>query len=450
VEVIVGAPRLATWPAAAVVVAAALIAPSRVGAATAPTDPRHDPFYAVPAKIADFSPGAVLDSREVTPAAFGSFGIQASAWQVKYRTTDHKGEPTATVTTILVPNVAAPVAGRPRPVVSYQTAEDSNSLQCAPSYGLLSAAPVDNPASQAETIIIAAYLAKGDIVVVPDYEGPKSLYTVGIMAGRATLDGIRAAKVFSPAGIAPDAPVGITGYSGGALATEWAAQLQPAYAPDVRLSAVVAGGVPVNIQHIADRLASNPLGLVLSGIALNGITGQYNAHPELSSDAAQYLTDRGRAIIAKLSTVCGGDAVADYPLTPYSVMFTVHDALTTIPQLKSIITASTLGGATPAKVPTHLYESVSDEVTVPADVDALVKQDCAAGVPISYDRDLLSEHVTLAVTGAPAAIRFMQGTLTGARTTTGCTTRTTISTALSPTAALATLELLLGLPRVFG
>ena len=417
--------------------------------AATPPDPRNDSFYAVPSTVASAAPGAVLNSRPITPALFGAFTARASGWQVLYRTTDNNGVPTATVATILVPQSPPPVAGRPRPVVSYPEAEDSNSRQCAPSYSLVDGAPPDNTVAQAEMLIISGYLSLGDVVVVPDYEGPNSLYTVGVMAGQATLDGIRAAKAFAPAGIAATAPIGITGYSGGALATEWAAQLQPTYAPDVHLSAVVAGGVPVNVAHVADHIDSGPSLGALDGIALNGITGEYKAYPQLSAPAAQFVTPAGRAIIAKLNTVCNSDAITDYPFTPYSVMFSVPNPLTAIPQLQQIIAANTLGAATPAKVPTYLYQSVNDELTVTPDVDALVKQDCAAGVPIDYQRDVLSEHISLVATGAPAAIQWMQGTLLGTRKTTSCSTTTTVSTLASSDGGIGLLKLLLGLLAVF-
>ncbi|MCW2494119.1 MAG: hypothetical protein JWQ77_43 [Jatrophihabitans sp.] len=410
-------------------------------------DPRSDPFYAVPADIGSSAPGAVLGSRVVSPALFGLIRARATGYQLRYRTTDNLGNPTATLTTVLVPNTPAPAAGKPRPVVSYQEAEDSNSLQCAPSYGLVAGAPVDNPVGQVEMLLIAGYLAKGDIVVVPDYEGPASLYTVGLMAGHATLDGIRAAKAFAPAGISASAPVGLVGYSGGALATEWAAQLQPSYAPDVKLSAVAAGGVPVNIGHMAPHIDASGF---LDGIVQNGITGEAKAYPDLVAQASQYISPTGRAVMRAVNTECNQTVTATYAFVPYSTMFTVPDPLNSIPQMRQIISANTLGGATPAKVPTYIYESVNDEATVPADVDALVAQDCAAGVPINYQRDILSEHVVLAITGAFAATTWMQGTLTGQTRTTGCHTTTSASLLLTGPGAVGLLALLLGLPAVFG
>lgn len=419
-------------------------------ATTAPgtQDPRTDPFYAVPSGLTRLAPGTVLASRQVTPALFSQLPVRAKAWQLLYRTTDNNGAATATVATLLVPDAAAPAAGRPRPLVSYQMAEDSNSLQCSPSHSMVKGAGFDNPVAQAEMVIISAYLARGDDVVVPDYEGPRSLYTVGVMAGHGTLDGIRAAKSFVPAGVSRSAPVGMTGYSGGALATEWAAQLQPTYAPDVTLRAVSAGGVPVNVEHMAEHIDHGPSLGALDGIVLNGITGEYKAYPGIAAAAAKYVTAKGVAIMKAINTECNQTVTGNYAFTPYTVMFNVANPLTAIPQMHSIIAANTLGGAIPAKVPTYIYESTNDEATVPADVDSLVAKDCAAGVPIDYQRDILSEHISLVATGAPAAVAWMQGTLTGATRTTTCSTHLVLSTLATPIGIDAALRLALGLVEV--
>ena len=48
-----------------------------------------------------------------------------------------------------------------------------------------------------------------------------------------TLDSIRAVlSPLSTVGLPDDAQVGMLGYSGGAIATEWVAELAPTYAPD--------------------------------------------------------------------------------------------------------------------------------------------------------------------------------------------------------------------------
>src|SRR5580700_5693572 len=86
------------------------------------TPPTQDPFYSVPAGLAGLPNGTVLASRPVN-TSFYSLPMPAAAWQVKYKTLDNQNQPTADVTTVLVP--LAPWLGPgPRPLLSYQVAED--------------------------------------------------------------------------------------------------------------------------------------------------------------------------------------------------------------------------------------------------------------------------------------------------------------------------------------
>src|SRR6202795_126888 len=66
-----------------------------------------------------------------------------------------------------------------------------------------------------------------------------------------TLDSIRAAFNSSTVGLPDDAKVAMLGYSGGAIATEWAAELASTYAPDVnaRMVGAAMGGVLVDPAH---------------------------------------------------------------------------------------------------------------------------------------------------------------------------------------------------------
>ena len=59
--------------------------------------------------------------------------------------------------------------------------------------------------------------------------------------GYFTLDGIRAALGAERLGLSPSAPVALWGYSGGGLATAWAAELCADYAPELDIVWAVLG-----------------------------------------------------------------------------------------------------------------------------------------------------------------------------------------------------------------
>lgn len=69
---------------------------------------------------------------------------------------------------------------------------------------------------------------------VPDYEGPLASFTAGVLSGHSTIDSIRA--VFNAKHILKidkEARFAMWGYSGGALASEWAAELQVQVSPSL-------------------------------------------------------------------------------------------------------------------------------------------------------------------------------------------------------------------------
>ena len=71
------------------------------------------------------------------------------------------------------------------------------------------------------------------------------------MYGYNTLDSLRAALKSPATGLTSTTKIGLAGYSGGAIATEWAAQLAPTYAPEINSDIVGAamGGVLVDPAH---------------------------------------------------------------------------------------------------------------------------------------------------------------------------------------------------------
>lgn len=104
----------------------------------------------------------------------------------------------------------------------------------------------------AETPLICR--SRNWIVIVPDYESSTDAFGAGKQSGQAVLDGIRA---FLSSSILPSTmakpKVALWGYSGGALASGWAASIQGDYAPELEsvLVGAAIGGTPVDLRAIA-------------------------------------------------------------------------------------------------------------------------------------------------------------------------------------------------------
>ncbi len=396
--------RLAAAALAAASIAVGAARPA--GAAGAPgavPAPDQDPFYRAAGPIAAAAPGSVLASREVTVTALG-VPMPVQAWQLLYRTSDTTGAPEAAVATVLVPAGAEPPGGRP--LVSYQPAEDSLATRCAPSYEM-------RVGREAEEPLIGMALSQGWAVVVPDYEGPQSQWGAGTQAGHAVLDSVRATLRFAPAGLdAGRTPVGLWGYSGGAQATAWATELQPRYAPELRIAGAAEGGVPPDVDAVARTINGGPF----SGLLFGAAVGIDRAYPEMN--AQSFLNDRGKAAFARIGGECIDEFAAQYANQNIDDYTTVGDPLV-LPAVKRVIAEDMLGQRTPA-APLYIYHSAFDEIIPVAAVQTLVAGYCTRHVAVTFYEDPLSEHVSLAATGAPGAIADLNARLHGVAVPSTC------------------------------
>lgn len=199
------------------------------GTPAAPIPPLQDPWYTAPEGFESAKPGDVLRIREA-PGNLTSLASNCSAaYNILYRTTNSQYKPDWAVTTVFVPVTESPA------LLSYQIPYDSAWLDASPSYAFYTS---DGTRSLRD---ISTGLSSGWFVNVPDYEGPLASFTAGVISGHTTIDSIRAAfNANETLGLDVDARYALWGYSGGALASEWAAELAVQYAPEVRLCPTIS------------------------------------------------------------------------------------------------------------------------------------------------------------------------------------------------------------------
>lgn len=412
---------------ATAVVLAVVGAPTAAHAQSVPA-PDDDPFYAVPADVGGLAAGALIRSRAITATAL-SVPLPAQAWQVLYRTTDNTGQPTATVATVMVPTAPKPGSG-PRPVISYQTAEDGVGTKCAPSYAIRGGlASLSN--STPETLLMAQALARGFTVVAPDYEGPRSMFLGADGEARGVLDGLRAARAFAPAGIDPAAPLALWGYSGGAFASTVAAQLQPRYAPELKLAGVALGGVVADVRATIRAFS----GSVFGGALVMGFVGVDRAYPEYR--LTQYLNDAARKALANSQTDCITDAAAKYPGASVE-QYTDDPGIIEGPELRPMferMNPLTYPGVPAA--PVYDYHAINDQLAPIGPDRALMERFCRGGARVQKVEDPLLEHLGLAATGAPGALDYLADRFAGKPAPNTCTLAPDPPTAPPATAACA-------------
>ncbi|MFE0748487.1 lipase family protein [Gordonia sp. NPDC058843] len=401
-----------------------------------PAIPEFDTdFYLPPPPVvAAKKPGELIAARRVHVAALSVIPINVDAWQISYRSTNTRGEPIPAVATLLKPK--GPPKPGPSKLVSWQSAEDSTAMYCAPSYALqqgsIPGQLTGSVDSSFEVLQITSLVGAGWSVVIPDHQGPESAFAAGPLAGRITLDGIRGARNFAPLGLKDDLRVGLMGYSGGAIATGWAAELHSRYAPELPIVGAAEGGVPADIRALVDLADRN----AASGLIMAGIIGVSREYPELDRFLQRHMNPLGKALLASKNPLCLTYQAALAPFVNIKGLVNLPGDPLDYPVPRKVLGQMKMGvdsgsGSTP-KFPMFVYQSNPDWIAPVGPVNELVRNYCADGASVRYVRDHFSEHITLAVEGFAPAIVWLRDRLDGKPAQTGCTTSDQGSMALDP------------------
>jgi hypothetical protein len=262
-----------------------------------------------------------------------------------------------------------------------------------------------------ELAVFGLFIAQGFTVIVPDTEGQRAGFAAGPEYGFNTLDSIRAAFNASAVETADDANVALLGYSGGAIASEWAAELGPTYAPDVnaRMIGAAIGGVLVHPAHNLHYVENTFVWAGVMPMALIGIARAFEAEAEFE----QYLTPRGVELYrsmqaASIVHVLGQPkywrlkwtdvVIPDFP-TPESLPLFVDLANRLImgtggtPTIPLFIGqgANGLPEGTPGNKPGI---GRGDGVMIAGDVRTLARTYCDRGTVVHYEQYDLLSHIS--------------------------------------------------------
>ncbi|MCV7085234.1 lipase family protein [Mycolicibacter hiberniae] len=365
-----------------------------------PLLPAEDPFYDPPAGFAHAAPGTVLRSRDVELAFLGLIPQRMRATQLLYRTTDRNDVAQAAVTTVLVPADRGPHC----PIVSYQCAIDAADGRCFPSYALRRRARAHGSFTQLEFVLIAAILSQGWAVSVPDHEGRFGHWGAPKEPGYHVLDALRAALGTERLELSPDAPAGLWGYSGGGLATGWAAEVCGDYAPDLNIVGAVLGSPVGDLGHTFLGLD----GTFFSGLPAVMIATLAKVYPDLQKVIDDHATAEGKALLHSLESMTTLGAIMrmrhkslekflDQPLQD----------VVELPAVQHVFDDTKLGYLAP-KPPVLMLQAVHDQVISVVHIDHLAEAYANAGARVTYHRDLLSEHVTLHPLSAPMVMEWLR------------------------------------------
>lgn len=393
--------------------------------------------------LTDYAPGDVLKSRTIAYHVAG-FPIPVSVEQVLYRSTNMLGQAVANVTSIVKPAAPgplewlSPLKGRGK-LVSYQSFYDSLNPEDGPSraiagdfsLGSLVAGKSNDGAiiPTAETAIIAPLLLQGYTVNLPDVEGQTAEFAAGPAYGQYTLDSLRAAYNSPKAGLNKNTKTAMLGYSGGAIATNWAAQLAPTYAPDVNKNLVGAteGGVLVAPAHNLNYISGTP---VWAGVAAMAIKGVARA---LNLDFTPYLNAKGVELFKKIDAASitegfimgSGVKWEDIAKPEYANPNRIQIFVDTVNKVNMGQYGSPTIPLQIAQGATGVLEGtpgvgVGDGVMIAGDVRAIAKQFCASGTQVQYTEHYLLGHVGTTLAWYPGALSWINDRFAGKTAPNNC------------------------------
>ncbi|KAK3937451.1 LIP-domain-containing protein [Diplogelasinospora grovesii] len=384
------------------------------------TAPSNDSWYSPPSGWESKTPGTVLRLR---PHAYtlSPFPIKNvnDTFQALFRTTDSHGNASWAVTTVFTPTTiqcnSTSAAGRTKNcnqthgILSYHPPYDTSCVDASPGYGLQWGEPYGE---------MAEALARGWWVSVPDYEGPLAAYGAGLLAGRAILDSVRAVlKSVGDFGFpSPDlAKVAMWGYSNGATATQFAAEVAGTYAPDLDpyLVGAAVGGQIVNVS------VSGPLlnGKDVAGLLIQGLIGITAIYP----DQRQYLLSRlkpsgpyNSSEFLSARSMSGLESLLHFKYQDVWEYFIGGRPDAEVPLMTDLFNheGATGNHGTPS-MPVFIYTVVDDAMSPIDESDKLVTKLCAQGANILYHRNSRGGHNGELTNGRQRALDFLGTVLDG-------------------------------------
>jgi hypothetical protein len=394
--------------------------------------PATDPFYTYTASkpLKQIAPGTVLKTRTVPYHVVG-LALPLKATQLLYRSTDERGKPSVNVTSV----ISSPGHTTSAKAVSYQSFYDSLSSADEPSYAISGGHTLGGMIPNVELGLFGPFLLQGYSIIIPDTEGQHADFAAGPEYGTLTLDAIRAASSSKSTGLSSSTKVGMIGYSGGAIATGWAAALAPTYAPDVnrRLVGAAEGGVLVNPAHNLHYIDGS---LVWAGVTVMAVIGISRA---FHIDLTPYLNSYGLAMYNKLRDASIATVLGAYPgLTWAKLAKPAYATPESIPIYVRSVNQLNLGSRGTPTIPMFIGQGANgglegtpgnkpgigkgDGVMIAGDVRSLARQYCSHGAKIKYAQYDLTSHVTSVPQWLPTAIGWLNQRFAGVAASQNCST----------------------------
>ena len=168
-------------------------------------------------------------------------------------------------------------------------------------------------------------------------------------------------------GLSPDAPIGLWGYSGGGLASAWAAEMSGSYAPELNIVGAVLGSPVGDLGHTFRRLN----GTFMSGLPALVVAALAHIYPELDRVIQEHATEEGKVLLERLHTMTTAEAVVRMAKKDMGDMVDVPlEQILDSPEVQHVFDDIKLGVAVPTP-PVLIVQAVHDQLISVEDIDEL-------------------------------------------------------------------------------
>lgn len=333
-----------------------------------PAEARPNSFSGSGTPAAGLKPGTLLNYTRIgLPRLY-----RAMAWRILYVTRDYQMQPILSTGIVVLPD-NAPRIPMDRKFIAWAHPTTGIARKCAPS---LRAAPTKAIGALNDIV------ANGLVVAATDYPGLGTDGPVGYLVGKgqayATIDSVRAAKQIPGVGGGTD--FALWGYSQGAHASLFAAQLAQQYAPDLSLKGVAVIAPPTNLATLLSVNLGSVAGRILASFTLSSWHLKYGAPLGVLLDSTdETLVDEvGRSCVDDL----GGKLDALAAQKGLQQKFLKSDPARVIPWSDLMVQNSLF--ALNSRVPALIIQGSADDIVRPQVTTQFVQAACRNGAKVEY------------------------------------------------------------------
>ena len=348
-------------------------------------------FYSLPKDVSPAVPGTIFRKQKLLGAPNG-----AIAWRVIYHSRDLSGRDILVSGVVISPTSTPPTGGRT--IVAWGHPTTGAAQHCGPSSNI---APFD--VIEGLTTLLAA----GYLVTATDYPGmgvagPDS-YLIGVSEGNSVLDSARAARNIAAAHAS--SKLLLWGHSQGGQAALFAAELAPAYSPDLHLEGVAVAAPATDLGALLKDDIGDVSGITIASYAFQAFSTVYKPTvPGTSLDTI--LTPAGvkaTPIMAKLCLVSGH--VALHSLAGQLLGgYLAGDPATSQPW--ATLLQQNTPGQQPLTVPLLVAQGEIDTLVRPSATATFVTHECSIGTRVDFIRIPETGHGLVALRAMPSVMKF--------------------------------------------